>query len=481
MNTKLKRPNNLIHQDAPQTLNDVFEEKQKTLIKPTTPKKRRKVISKMKPTRKIENSVCYNDYDFGFLNHWRKQKITMCKGPNAQLNCFITRNAQIPKAPQPITACEARNIVIDFSKIISAACLKHRPGYMCGKPWVYPNFVKGALQQKCKREKEFTLSQFSRDFGRDIFDSFEALENEEIQYDDVVKETTIFVTRERGEHCNMFHANTDWFQTFQMLQLFNLDPKQVRIVIMDTNPSCKMDIIWNSAYSKAKPFVRVADFNKRKILFERAIFQPAGYANIMLSHLTDHRENPGKCHNRIHLIEEYSKHIMSSLEISPKEPKSAEDPVRIIFVSRRPHNVDVEHSFMARQIDNEDEVEAMLQSIPNVEVQKIDFVKFTLKEQIEMVHRECDILIGMHGAALTHSLWLAPQKSGVLEIWPRPEKSNWRCFEQFTKWKGNVYDIYYNEDMSLHRRDSAGDYLTINVEKLKKMVVQMVSKIRSMR
>jgi hypothetical protein len=38
---------------------------------------------------------------------------------------------------------------------------------------------------------------------------------------------TLFVTRERGEHVNMYHSMTDFFNAFMTVEMVDVDPKQV--------------------------------------------------------------------------------------------------------------------------------------------------------------------------------------------------------------------------------------------------------------
>lgn len=60
---------------------------------------------------------------------------------------------------------------------------------------------------------------------------------------------------------------------------------------------------------------------------------------------------------------------------------------------------------MGRQISNEDELVAMMRSYKNVNVTVVDLASLTFSEQLGVVS-QTDIFIGMHGAALTHTLFL---------------------------------------------------------------------------
>lgn len=73
-----------------------------------------------------------------------------------------------------------------------------------------------------------------------------------------------------------------------------------------------------------------------------------------------------------------------------------------------------------RQLNNADMLLDDLRArfYPNdVRVQSVDFAAIPLREQIE-VARGTDILVGVHGAGLTHALFMKPHRGAVVEIFP---------------------------------------------------------------
>lgn len=87
---------------------------------------------------------------------------------------------------------------------------------------------------------------------------------------------------------------------------------------------------------------------------------------------------------------------------------------------------------MARRLANEEACVAVLRSA-GLAVQAIDFACRPFEEQLRIA-AETDILVGIHGAGLTHFLWMPPH-GGLLEVDPESGGS-WRCFRHLATWTG---------------------------------------------
>lgn len=105
------------------------------------------------------------------------------------------------------------------------------------------------------------------------------------------------------------------------------------------------------------------------------------------------------------LFSAFNKHILHRLKIPVHEQK---DPkIRITLLSR-----DTKY----RRILNEDELVKALQKNPNYSVRRVVYNKqIPFKKQLEITHNT-DVLIGIHGAGLTHLLFL-PDWAAVFELY----------------------------------------------------------------
>ena len=76
-----------------------------------------------------------------------------------------------------------------------------------------------------------------------------------------------------------------------------------------------------------------------------------------------------------------------------------------------------------------------------------------MRDQLRIVART-DILVGMHGAGLSHALFL-PSHGGLIEFYPTYYTSDNVHFKQFSQWRRLHYVRWVNTDMYLERNGDA--------------------------
>lgn len=104
------------------------------------------------------------------------------------------------------------------------------------------------------------------------------------------------------------------------------------------------------------------------------------------------------------LFKAFAEHVLHRLEIPKKKRKHSN--VIVTLLSRETKY---------RKIINEAQLMNALQNIDEIEVQKVSFTRdVPFLEQLEII-RNTDVLIGMHGAGLTHLLFL-PDWASLFEL-----------------------------------------------------------------
>ena len=82
----------------------------------------------------------------------------------------------------------------------------------------------------------------------------------------------------------------------------------------------------------------------------------------------------------------------------------------------------------------------------------------------------------MHGAGMTHLLWL-PTWGGVLECWPSPDHG-WFVYSHMSQWSGLEYRVWENHNPSMHMKNDDGDVTTVNEVEFMTLAQNLIDKVR---
>ena len=492
------------------------------------------------------NDQCWRHFDFGMLDAWQAAAVPFCVpdsvapssagllaapaplalraavdaaadagvGGGSWLVCRVTVDEHLPPATAPHTLCDGANLVMRWQSMVAVPCPDSRPGYKCdGGPdfWSWPM---GALAGACARTPAFVAEAFPRDHLRDLFGGFESSRDLAAGTTQSPAPVTLFVTRERGEHGNLFHATTDWMNAFFTLHVAGIidghtgaraGMERVQLVFLDEHVGPFEDALWAPVFSPAHAVSRVAGLREAAAAaggagatrFPRALFSPPGYTNMLLAHVV----SEGDCHARTQLLESYRAFMLRGLGlgalVSPRgalpPPMGANDtdavavaeaaagggagamrPLRITFISRRPYAVaGIEHAFMGRQVDNEAALLAAAAAAVGARavVSRADLAPLSVAAQVSLIART-DVLVGMHGAALTWAALLPPH-AAVLELWPK-DRDMWRCFEHLAAMAGLAYERWENAEPARFRQDASGDYTAVDESAVSDVLVRLL-------
>jgi glycoprotein 2-beta-D-xylosyltransferase len=288
--------------------------------------------------------------------------------------------------------------------------------------------------------------------------------------------TTLFVTR--YEYVNLFHTLTDWWNAFFVLPRRNgmngggndndndnddtfARPEQIvrpdRVIFLDGHPRGLLDPVWETVFGEYH-FVKHLDDGTSHgggICFERAVFVPPGYHSPLYN---DYRRK--QCPHRgmarafsDFVLDRYGLlHSSSSRASTPglfggllsssSNTPPVTKPGSVVIVDRQPF---VSHprsdpNAMARKFDDAEltKLRRKLSTVNGVEsVRLVRFETLSFGEQLRLL-RETDVLIGIHGAALSHMLFMDETKSQTIEFQP---ESQLDFFEYLSEWKGMDHKI----------------------------------------
>lgn len=201
---------------------------------------------------------------------------------------------------------------------------------------------------------------------------------------------------------NFYHTITDLYTVYLLCRFFQQDPKLVRILFIDAHPKGNLDILWSQlfhSYTRLGHLKTVPSIFYRELIFSQP--QPKSEIDI----LQDRRVAPS-------FFPDFREHVLQQFNITYQtNPKVNCQSLNIFFLVR--HNY-VAHprnpsGKITRTLPNEketlDELKLKFSNYTNINFTSNHFEELGFVEQLRTVI-ETDILIGIHGAGLTHTIFM---------------------------------------------------------------------------
>ena len=177
------------------------------------------------------------------------------------------------------------------------------------------------------------------------------------------------------------------------------DMDNTQVVILDDIGNDPYMDLW--ALFAGKPTVRLNEINESMPQLGNIIIPLPGGSNPMWSgdwelHSCDRSE----------LIRVFTKRVLDFYKVE-EDPMTGDRPLTLTFIDRKEK----------RLLVNKDEyLERLKARFPNVEITAVNFAANSFAEQLKIVC-STDILVGVHGAGLSHGMFL-PKASTMVEILP---------------------------------------------------------------
>ena len=264
--------------------------------------------------------------------------------------------------------------------------------------------------------------------------------SEPTQVNDVVKSPTIAVTR--YEYYNVYHTMADIYNAFLLTKFLNLKENETNILFIDSHPKGPLDTIWKRLFHLAK---RVHELPTRT-LFVDLLWNQIGYNSDFLRFDAD----------MLPYIEQFQDFIYRGLRIRPPVFPRDCKRLRVLFIWRTDYIASARNpsGHLKRKIVNEKElIEVSRETFPTFTIEGVRLESLHFRTQVQKVSRT-DLLVGMHGAGLTHALFL-PKHSGVIEFIPKYWRGADGQFKGIAKWRNLYYERWRNEDESNEIRNES--------------------------
>ncbi|XP_031623122.1 EGF domain-specific O-linked N-acetylglucosamine transferase [Contarinia nasturtii] len=360
----------------------------------------------------------YDQADFGYVRNQINELMVLCTP--------LFPNDSMLQCSENLRFCQGRNIMINFTELGAEK-----------QPWRYRTDIlkEGQIGGYCKLNKELLESQLEHMSALQSWApelrNFVAFDERPIDTNkcDFVYEKPVYIMK-IDANSNMYHHFCDFFNLYASLHVNMTHP-----AAFDTD---NYIFLWET-YSYVTPFsAAFKAFTQNPIFTIKAwTGKNVCFKNLMLPLLP--RMIFGLYYNTpiIHgcqnsgLFQAFSDFMLHRLNI-PLHHKS-DDRIRITFLERKTK---------FRQILNSDELVLELKKNRTYDVRSVSFDRATpFIDQLEII-RNTDIFIGMHGAGLTHLLFL-PKWATVFELYNCEDSE---CYKDLARLRGVNYMTWENKD-----------------------------------
>nr|SVE91644.1 EOG090X02IK [Daphnia sinensis] len=364
----------------------------------------------------------FNQADFGFVKQQILSKTTMCE-PKADGESLLECSSYLQ-------FCRGKNLYLDFRDL---------PARKESFRYKMDVLKKGQIGGKCKLDKfrlqsEATHQSPLQSWAPEIqhFEELSDMVNEESQICDVFIDKPTFIMKIDAT-VNMYHHFCDFFNLYTSLHVNGTHSKMfsrdINILIWETYTyHSNFGITW-SAFTQ-NPLMNLRTFQGKRVCFREVVFP---LLPRMIFGLYYNTPIVWGC-KESGLFHAFSKFILHRLKIPNRTAidQVAKPKIKILLLSR---------NTQYRRILNEQALfDALRLSPRQYSVKRVEFTHETdFRHQLRVI-QDTDIFIGMHGAGLTHLLFL-PDWAAVFELYNCEDE---HCYADLARLRGIHYQTWTN-------------------------------------
>nr|XP_027787730.1 EGF domain-specific O-linked N-acetylglucosamine transferase [Marmota flaviventris]XP_027787731.1 EGF domain-specific O-linked N-acetylglucosamine transferase [Marmota flaviventris]XP_027787732.1 EGF domain-specific O-linked N-acetylglucosamine transferase [Marmota flaviventris] len=353
--------------------------------------------------------------DFGFVRERLEEVRVLCRPESTSDSSLM--------CSRYLQYCRATNLYLDFRSIKRDE-----------ERFKEDFFRKGEIGGHCELDSHLLLSEGQRKSPLQSW--FAELRTytqlnfrpiEDGKCDIVIEKPTYFMKLDAG--INMYHHFCDFVNLYITQHVNNSFSTDVYIVMWDTSSSGYRDL-FSETWKAFTDYdvIHLKTYDSKRVCFKDAVFSllpRMQYGLFYNTPLISGCQHTG-------LFRAFSQHLLHRLHIRQEGPQDGK--LRVTILSR---------STGYRKILNQDQLANKLRTVPMFEVRVVDYKygKFAFLDQLRFTHNT-DIFIGMHGAGLTHLLFL-PDWAVVFELYNCEDE---RCYLDLARLRGIHYITWQKMD-----------------------------------
>ena len=278
-----------------------------------------------------------------------------------------------------------------------------------------------------------------------------------------VVKSTFTIALSRFEHLNVYWTIMDIYDTFLTMKLFNEIPEGTVILLLDSHPISIIDGYWSGLFSSV---IRLADISTGSVLYKHLVWNIPRTKSPMLQK-----------NESLPYQSQFRHFVLTSFNVNPnyRPMCNVQQCYNILLIWRHdyiPYNGSTPRR-IKRKFSNEEEMLSTARRIlPHSHIQGVQLDQHSLYTQLSLLSTT-DIIIGMHGAALSYAL-LLPQRAVLVEIFPLTQSENWHM-EYIARWSHVHYIRYRNEDYQHH--DFINDTTSVPADVIETLIREAIDHI----
>ena len=370
--------------------------------------------------------------------------IELCEGKKSKHICYQNGDNYYNDiyAHKKGIICEMENIVLDPSKSRQSG-ISYTDGPIDFAHQGFPLLSKGFINAECNPKSSSLdyakIYQTYLDSWNYEYDS----KNEKEELEELAPGKTVFFISRNQDSPNLFHGNSEIINAISMIYLFNLDPKEIQVIFLESieipvtlenqqrdpdKPEDPFYYIYKNVISQGGEPIYIKNL-KKKYKISKAIHVPINWDSPLFIDI----QIP-KCDKISKTYKLYNDWIDKYMDLKPFEDKFITDNETFYYPESviKSHESDIKFEKIVtvqwrrvwpkrrrgqhRIFKNAPQLTYKLSTLlpKNILIRLIDFAQLSMKDQISVM-RSTDYLIGIHGAGLSLSIFL-PHKSTFNEF-----------------------------------------------------------------
>lgn len=273
------------------------------------------------PISSTKMASCDSLFGLGLINSYMTDPVEICNSGTSTITCYTHK--QQHKAVED-TFCVGTNIVIDFSKVHGEHQATKPPRGVAQ----YHSFDSSSTTADCKNTANFPTTKFMPHHTLQM-NSFK--DQTPTSTDATRESTTTYLLARDEDFENAFHSSADFLNMELVYQGLNLNKDDTQVVLLDRNPDGPFfEMIQNAFTTPNKPLKRAANYNNKKIVFDKVVWHLESPAGIVFPKVGNNGATG--CHNE-YLYSKYRQRVLSAFDLWDVPPPTV--PSLTLIVRKR--------------------------------------------------------------------------------------------------------------------------------------------------